>query len=307
MSICVRSLSRSGFQQRRGLVDLFEKEYHRKREVAQPLSGMAVSYSQEGKFVDYYMRDDVEKFFKLPEEDDTFDVEALPLPVEMVTEMWNYTAWHTCFSGTLEKKEEEGRRTEFMQFLFERLGERYKFITRRNVSMRSRYCWGTASATLSYPRGNFCVVKFVSDFEKWDTTEGLGQYPKLWPKPHQSAFLYLDMAAAENYRIGMGPTRWGVISDGISWQIIEQVPSKTGGWDGHQTFRYGTPFKLPLPLTLEGYASLCGWLNFLFQNHAPIDAGKLAPKWMKARKESSESPTERRERIVADLAGLGDI
>eukprot|EP01061_Rhynchopus_euleeides_P018730 TRINITY_DN30926_c0_g1_i1.p2 TRINITY_DN30926_c0_g1~~TRINITY_DN30926_c0_g1_i1.p2 ORF type:complete len:328 (+),score=92.79 TRINITY_DN30926_c0_g1_i1:126-1109(+) len=269
----------------------------------------AVAYEQEGKMAEFYLNSDVDAYFNLTGDGvEPLRTEPAPLPPAVVSEMWRYSDWHGCFTGKVEQKEEEGRRTEFVQFLFERLGERYKFFTRRNVAMRSRHAWGQVAATLSYPRGNFGVVHFVNDFDKWNTTENIGQYPKIWPKPHRTVYLFLDMAAHENYRIGVGPPRWGVVTDGRSWRIVEQAATETGAWDGRQQFRESATYHLDLPLTEESYSKLLAWLNYIFRNHLPIGAGELVPKWREARKAAEEkSDDERHDDLRRALAGLDDI
>ncbi|KAJ9439062.1 hypothetical protein DIPPA_22816 [Diplonema papillatum] len=306
---------------RRGIVDVFGSKAKRNsgagtQKRSPNLAGTpsvsdgigAVVYHQEGKMVDFYMKDDVQHYFKLPANIEPLQIEETPLPEKMLDEMWRYSNWHSCFTGTVERKEETGRKTEFVQFLFERLGERYKFITKNNVALRSRHSWGQATCTLSYPRGNFCVVHFVTDFNQWNTTETVGQYPKLWPKAYETLFLYMDMAAHENYRIGMGAPKWGVVTDGIHWRIVEQCATSTGAWDGRQHFKQTETFHLQLPLQRDGYAKLTAWLNHIFVHHAPIDSSAQYPSWKKARKKQNEPPDEIRHNQLRDvLAGLGDI
>ena len=315
-------------RQQRGVVEVFSKgakstrskyDRHNQAAAAELPSGLsrgdagfnpAIVYKQEGKLADFFLKADMHALFQATPDTSQLSplaVSPTPLPAGVVSEMWRYTDWAATLRGRLEQKEEEGRRTEFVQFLFERLGERYKFLTRRNVAMRSRHAWGQASATLSYPRGHFCVVHFVTDFNKWNTTETIGQYPGLWPKPEKMIYLYLDMAAHENYRIGVGPPRWGVVTDGRSWRIVEQVPTETGAWDGRQAFRESSVFHVPTPLTEEAYGQLVSWLNHIFVNHAPVGAEDV-PKWRAAREERNEAPdAERQEKIRQALAGLGDI
>ena len=307
--------------QRRTVVQMFGKKVSKNEAKRRPSgtqvpsnpsgSGFnpALAYEQEGKMAEFYLKRDVHSYFGLRGDGvEGMEVVPSPLPESIVEEMWKFSAWHACFTGTLEQKEEQGRRTEFVQFLFERLGERYKFFTRRNVAMRSRHAWGQVAATLSYPRGHFGIVHFVKDFDKWNTTETIGQYPKIWPKPHQTVYLHLDMAAHENYRIGVGPPRWGVVTDGRSWKIVEQTATEVGAWDGRQSFRESAEYVVKLPLTKDSYAELVGWLNFVFRNHQVIGAAELMPAWKHARKELSEpSDAERHNTLRDALAGLGDI
>eukprot|EP01063_Lacrimia_lanifica_P016162 TRINITY_DN22786_c0_g1_i1.p1 TRINITY_DN22786_c0_g1~~TRINITY_DN22786_c0_g1_i1.p1 ORF type:complete len:323 (+),score=97.43 TRINITY_DN22786_c0_g1_i1:46-969(+) len=268
----------------------------------------AVVYEQEGKQADFFLKDDVDKYFNLPNKLPLLAIKEHPLPESMIDEMWKYTDWHACFRGKVERKEEAGRRTEFVQFLFDRLGERYKFLCKSNVALRSRHSWGQVACTLSYPRGHFGVVHFITDFNKWHTTDGIGQYPKIWPKPHRSVLLYLDMAAHENYRIGMGPPRWGVVTDGLSWKVIEQCASDVGAWDGRQTFKESATFQVTLPLTREGYDRLTAWLNGIFLDHAPIDTASRHAQFKAARKAQGELPdAERHAELQKALAGLDDI
>eukprot|EP01062_Namystynia_karyoxenos_P036302 TRINITY_DN26434_c0_g1_i2.p1 TRINITY_DN26434_c0_g1~~TRINITY_DN26434_c0_g1_i2.p1 ORF type:complete len:342 (+),score=93.28 TRINITY_DN26434_c0_g1_i2:79-1026(+) len=267
--------------------------------------GGGLKLSQVGKFIDFYLKDDVADYFGLPDDLPELPVQPVPLPEWMLDEMWAYSDWHRCFSGDVERKEERGRRMEFVHFTFERFAERYKFFARARVAMRSRHVWGQVHCCLSYPRGHFAVVHFVSDFAKWNTTETVGQYPALWPKPHRTAMLFLDMAAYENYKLGMGPPRWGVVTDGFSWRIIEQYPGPTGAWDGRQQFRESSTFEITVPFTKDQFRDLCAWLNHIFQNHAPINSASGMRQWEQARRDADEPPARVRRKLqAAKLRGL---